>query len=111
MLEALWSVEFLSNLQGFGAGVAVLETGRVLGGDSQYTYIGSYSTNPSGILNSTVKVSHYFGPPHSIFGAAKEFNLILSGTPAHSSFEMRGHVENNPQLQITIRFTRRAELP
>lgn len=38
MLEALWSVEFVSNTDGEGAGVAVLETGRILGGDGQYYY-------------------------------------------------------------------------
>lgn len=42
MIEALWSVEFMSNLQGAGAGVAVFETGRVLGGDAGYTYVGKY---------------------------------------------------------------------
>ena len=34
MLEALWSVEFVSNVNDSGAGVVVLETGRILGGDS-----------------------------------------------------------------------------
>jgi len=111
MIEALWSVEFFSNNQGFGAGVAVLETGRILGGDGQYTYVGSYHVDPGGIGQARVKVSHYAGGPHSIFGPAKEFTLVLTGRPEHAGFEMRGSIEGKAQLQTNIRFTRRAELP
>lgn len=42
MLEALLSVEFVSNVQGSGAGVVVIETGRILGVDSSYLYVGKY---------------------------------------------------------------------
>lgn len=110
MIEALWSVEFVSNVQGFGAGVAVLETGRVLGGDSQYMYVGSYEIDNH---QATVKINvkHYSGVANSIFGGAKEFNLVLEGTPAQDQFEFHGYVVENPELKIGIRLTRRAELP
>lgn len=110
MIEALWSVNFGSNLQGFGAGVAVLETGRVLGGDAQYTYVGAYSVS-GGTITANVVIRHYFGPPSSIFGNANQFTLTLSGEIEHDSFEMSGHIDGRPDLQIAIRFTRRAELP
>lgn len=110
MLEALWSVEFVSNVQGTGAGVAVLETGRVLGGDGQYFYVGSYKVQ-NGQVQSQLKVTHYAGQPSSIFGPAKEFNLQLTGTPNDLSFELHGHVVETPSLKIGIRLTRRAELP
>ena len=35
MLEALWSIEFVSNDGNFGAGVVVLEAGHVFGEDAQ----------------------------------------------------------------------------
>lgn len=50
MIEALWSAEFTSNVGNFGAGVAVLETDRILGGDSQYYYVGNYQI-VNGILS------------------------------------------------------------
>lgn len=56
MLEALWSVEFLSTAQGYGAGVIVLESSRVFGGDSTYFYIGSYELTHD-ILTAEVKPS------------------------------------------------------
>ena len=110
MLEALWSVEFSSNVQGVGAGVAVLETGRVLGGDSQYFYVGSYKVHNDQI-QAQLTVTHYAGAPSSIFGTAKQFTLQLTGAPARDRFELHGHVLESPNLKITIRLTRRAELP
>lgn len=110
MLEALWSVEFVSNVQGVGAGVAVLETGRVLGGDGQYYYVGNYESN-NGVAKAIIKVTHYAGPPNSVFGQIKEFNLILEGKPSEKAFELHGHVQENPSLKIGIRLTRRSELP
>ncbi len=78
MLEALWSVEFVSNVQETGAGVALLETGRVLGGDSSYFYVGTYSMDKSDV-QASLRVTHYAGPPNSIFGNAREFTLGASG--------------------------------
>jgi hypothetical protein len=110
MIEALWSVDFTSNVGDWGAGVAVLETERVLGGDGQYFYVGSYRIR-EGKAEARIRVTHYAGPPNSVFGQAKQFDLELSGTPARNGFVMTGHVVGNPSLQIGMRLTRRAELP
>ncbi len=110
MLEALWSVRFISTFEGFGSGVAVLETGRVLGGDAECFYIGSYNVE-NGIANATVTVTPYTGPSITMFGQAKEMTLKLTGKPEHSEFDMQGFVVENPALNIRIHFTRRAELP
>lgn len=112
MLEALWSVEFISNLGATGAGVVVLETERVLGGDAQYIYVGSYNLNPStGLVTAQLKVTHFAGQASSVFGNAREFNLQLSGKPNIQQFEFHGQVVERPDLEIGIRLTRRAELP
>ena len=110
MLEALWSVEFVSNVQGFGSGIVVLETGRVLGGDAQYFYVGSYVVE-GGTIKATVTINHYSGPPNTIFGQANSVTLNFSGKPARDQFELQGSVAGNPALTIGVRFTRRAELP
>lgn len=110
MLEALWSVEFQSNVHGFGAGVAVIETGRILGGDGQFIYVGSYKvTNDT--IHADLTITHYAGPMISVFGQAKQFGLSLSGQPAQNKFTMQGHVAGQPNLKIGIQLTRRAELP
>lgn len=110
MIEALWSVEFVSNLSGFGSGVVVVENGKVLGGDAQYFYVG-YCKVENGLLHANATITHYAGVPHSIFGQAKQFSLSVSGAPGHNGFELHGHVIENPAQKIGMRFIRRAELP
>lgn len=110
MLEALWSVEFISNAQFNGAGVVVLETGRAFGGDSQYYYVGDYKMHHDKTQVS-LRVKHYSGQPSSIFGTLKEFNVKLEGIPARDTFTMEGYLVENPALKMIIRLTRRAELP
>lgn len=110
MLEALWSVDFSSNVQGFGSGVVVLESGRVLGGDAQYFYVGSYSVE-NGVAHAKVTITHYAGPSNTVFGQAKSLTLQFSGTPSREQFELQGSVVGSPGLSIRVRFVRRAELP
>jgi hypothetical protein len=117
MLEALWSVTFVSNanipLPG-GGGIVVLETGRVLGGDTGFTYIGTFGAMPgTGKFHADVAVTKYRDVPgmQSVFGPLTHFNLKLEGTPAREQFRAAGHVVENPNMKIVIEFVRRAELP
>ncbi len=70
-IEALWTVEFISNLQVFGSGVVVLETGRVFGGDAQYYYLGDFDVKHGEDVSVNVKITHFAGAGYSIFGPAK----------------------------------------
>ena len=110
MIEALWSVLFASNHQGFGAGVAVFETGRILGGDSGYTYIGSYEVK-NGVMTAEVVISKYMAAGTSVFGDLQQFTLRLEGVPKYDAFEVLGYVAEQPASKIVIQLTRRAELP
>jgi rRNA processing protein Gar1 len=111
-IEALWSVEFSSNVGSIGAGVAVFETGRVLGGDSAFMYVGSYKTD-NGTVHSDIHVTKYnnIGHMQSIFGPLTSFHIKVSGKTDPQSMVLTGVVVEQPQLQITIKATRRAELP
>lgn len=115
MLEALWSVEFFNPNGGIstGAGMVVLETGRILGGDSMYYYVGDYSVDGKKVT-AKVRVTHYNWLPLSIFGNLTEFFLDLSGEidqNSPKSFFLHGNISGQPNNQIVIKFTRRAELP
>lgn len=110
MLEALWSVEFIASTQRFGAGVIVLESSRAFGGDSTYFYIGSYELDRD-IIKAQVKVTHYFGPQNSVFGARKEYTLNLEGKIAERTFDLKGHLVEQPEMKIVVRLTKRADLP
>lgn len=109
MIEALWSVEFKTDKNYGGSGIAVFENGRVLGGDATYYYVGSYQIK-DGVASASLEVIHYAGPLNNVFGAFKKVSLTLSGEIGHDSFVVSGTAKEAPG-QISIRLTRRAELP
>lgn len=110
MLEALWSVEFVSNAGIVGAGVAVFESGRVYGGDGQYYYVGTYEVKDSHV-SARIAVNHYSGTPYSVFGMRESFAIVAAGDIGQRHMEVRGHLEDDKNMEIAIRLTRRAELP
>ena len=110
MIEALYGVEFVSNMNNGGYGVAVLETGRILGGDSSFVFVGDYEVK-NGTLHANVKCTNDREMLESIFGDLKEFNLQLEGTPNEKEIILKGHMLENPDMQIGVKLTRRAELP
>jgi len=110
MIEALWGIEFISNMNDGGYGVVVLETDRILGGDSSFVFVGSYEVK-SGIVYADVKCTNDRETLQSVFGNIKEFNLHLEGKLAHDEFILQGHMIENPSMEIGIKLTRRAELP
>lgn len=112
MLEALWSVTFNSTAGAHGAGVAVFETGRILGGDSAFMYVGSYETD-RGEFSATIRVSKYnnISGMQSVFGPLKDFNLEVTGKADSKRMVLIGHVAENPSMKITIKAVRREELP
>jgi len=110
MLEALWGLEFASNKNDGGYGVVVLETGRILGGDSSFVFVGSYEVKNEKVY-AKVKCTNDRKLLQSVFGDINEFNLELEGIPSHDEFILQGHMIENPSMKIGIKLTRRAELP
>ncbi|WP_430433299.1 hypothetical protein [Methyloversatilis sp.] len=109
-IEALYGIEFASNMNDGGYGVVVLETGRVLGGDSSFVFVGSYTVN-NGTVIANVKCTNDRKTLLSVFGDINEFNLHLEGKPDEKEFILQGHMIENPTMRIGIKLTRRAELP
>ena len=110
MIEALYGIEFVSNIDDGGYGVLVLETGRILGGDSSFVYVGDYEVKNHKVY-ANVKCTNDRETLQSIFGDIKEFNLHLEGTPDPKEFILAGHMVEDPNLKIAVKLTRRAELP
>jgi hypothetical protein len=110
MIEALWTVEFVSTEGNIGAGVVIFETNRIFGGDVGYYYLGEYETK-NNKMTAKVKVTHYFGPSSSVFGELKEFTIHLSGDIQVPVMTALGYLEENPKQKMVVRCTRRADLP
>lgn len=110
MLEAMYGIEFVSNSNDGGYGVAILETGRILGGDSSFIYVGSYEFK-NGLISANIKCTNDRNSLQSVFGDFQKFNLHLEGTPDHNEFLLRGYMIENQSHKIAVKLTRRAELP
>jgi hypothetical protein len=110
MIEALWTVEFISNQGNIGAGVVIFETNRIFGGDVSYYYLGNYEIKDD-IINAKVKVTHYAHEPLSIFGGLKEFTIHLSGKVQVPVATVSGYLLENPTQKIVVKCTKRADLP
>lgn len=110
MLEAMYGIEFVSNMNDGGYGVIVLETGRLFGGDSSFVYVGNYEVD-NGRVRTTVKCTNDRKLLQSVFGPLEEFNLRLEGVPDYREFILKGYVVEKPELEIAVKLTRRAELP
>ncbi len=110
MIEGLWTLEINSALEDFTTGIAVLHRGRVLGGDTRYFYVGSYSIDSAGMAKAKVTFTHYAGPLLSVVGPVKELTVILSGEPKQDVFDLSGSIEGVPGSMLSIRLTRRAGL-
>lgn len=106
MLEALWSVEFQSSFGMHGNGVAVFETGRVLGGDSSMIYVGSFHVE-NGTIDADINVKKYANVPGmvSVVGL-NDFNLKVTGKPDAKSMTLVGYVVEDPARRITINAVR-----
>jgi hypothetical protein len=77
-MVGLWTFQF-AGLQGFGSGVVPLtEDGQVLGGDSAFTYIGTYTRNGRS-LAATMHVKRYSTDIPGVLGR-DEFDMNLTGT-------------------------------
>lgn len=76
----------------------------------RHLYIGSYET-VGGNVTAKIKCTNDRNTLVSIFGNLKEFNLVLKGSSAYDIFTLHGHMLENPQMEITVKLTRRAELP
>jgi len=107
-LEALWTVVFSTcgdASQEQGNGVAVFETGRIFGGDSNFYYLGDYICT-NGQIKARVKIARH--------GSNNDFEFELSGAykGGESSLILDGTylVNGKPTLVVVI-LTHIADLP
>jgi hypothetical protein len=111
MLEAVWSVEFLSNQGVSGNGIAVFDAGRIFGGNDTLIYTGRYQV-VDGVIHAQVKVETYALTPAVISGGGfQTFHLDVTGPPDRNNLFLTGHVTTDPSRTMTIRAVRRVELP
>lgn len=109
-IEGIWTGEVYGPFGWENRGVFLLEKGRIVGGDNRQYSIGIYSLSGEDV-HAELKV-HYYGPPRTVFGEAKEeFTTVIAGKWKNG--EIRGTISrpDRPQFDLEIRLTKRLDLP
>jgi hypothetical protein len=103
MQDGIYHVNFSSNANDFGQGIAVFKDGSVNGGDHGYLYTGT-KTSQGDRFSSTLTIKQWNPSVQSVFGPAKQFELVLEGSVSgDGGFIAQGHVAGQPQAKITIK--------
>jgi hypothetical protein len=111
MVDGFWTVEFMGIPGLVGGGVVIFSKGALIGGDSQYYYMGRY-TEERGTLEATVSVTAFVAQPMSAFGTNEQsFGLSFSGVVGPAVINANGFRAENPRMTMKLRLTRRADLP
>lgn len=105
MQNGLYKVEFNTPL-GAGAGVVVLQDGKIQGGDSMMYYVGDYSesgqsfsANVEGKVHSTaIGLTSVFGVNHT--------HIKLSGQSSGDSAVMQGKAAEAPNVAFQAKLTK-----
>ncbi len=108
MIEGLWIVQY-EGLQGNGGGVAVFIDGKILGGDTGYTYEGAYTLQGS-TLTARVHVSNFLPNVPNVLGVVGDFDLEIkapvTGNVIRGAMALVGH----PGMSIVVRLTKKSDL-
>jgi hypothetical protein len=115
-LDALWSVTFASNVRQPGiehaiGGVVVLDSGRLLGGDRQFFYVGTVRER-NGSVEAEINVDNYRPEftGQSVFGKVDKFKVQLKGPSDPNKMFLKGTMVGSPDLELFVELVRRAEL-
>jgi hypothetical protein len=108
--EGIWTSEILGLFGWETTGIVLLEDGRAIDGGNHHYSTGTYEATGQEIRIS-LKVE-YHGTPRTIFGAAdKSISVEIVGKLRGESIVGSAHRLDKPDQKITIRLTRRADIP
>ena len=108
MIEGLWAVQYVG-LAGDGGGVAVFENGKVLGGDTGYTYVGTY-TIQNNTLKARVKVSNFLPSVPNVLGLQGDFDLEINAPATDNLIQGAMTLVGRPGAGIVVRLMKKASL-
>jgi T3SS negative regulator,GrlR len=109
MVEGFWIVQY-EGMQGNGGGVVMFMKGKVLGGDTGYTYTGSYQTQGQS-LKAQVLVRNFLPNVPNVTGVVGDFELTIDGKLEGDVIRASGSVTSAQTAGIALKLTKRADLP
>ena len=94
------------------AGVVVIESARVFGGDSQFFYLGTVEVNGVDVT-AKITVTHFNGPGMTAFGVntTEPFDVEIHGRRDGNMISGEMWRSEQPTERLKIMFRRLADLP
>lgn len=108
--DGIWTSELLGLFGWETTGIVVIDDGRVIDGGNHHYSTGCYRVTENEItISLTVE---YHGTPRTIFGSAdKHLSVEINGKLRGETIVGSAHRLDKPDQKITIKLTRRADLP
>jgi hypothetical protein len=103
-MQGFWTVKF-GTPRGTGAGVAYFTENQVFGGDSGFTYIGTYETRDKEIA-ATLRVNPHTPGMASVFGNGQPFDLTIAGSNEGGKLVGTGTASHVPGLSFQVTLTK-----
>jgi hypothetical protein len=104
-IEGLWTIVFAVGINASG-GIVVFKEGTILGGDSQFFYVGEYSET-NGNLDASIMVKAFTADNRTVFGVSiSNFELRITGTVSGGQIEGTASLPTGQTLGL--RLTKRA---
>jgi hypothetical protein len=107
-VEGFWTVQF-QGVQGAGGGVAVFTKGRIFGGDSGYTYTGTYEGDAN--IKARVSVQNFIAGLPNVMGRQGNFELEFTAAVNGDVMNATANMVGQPAMKLNTRLTRKANLP
>ena|SRR2546421_10289603 len=108
MTDGLWIVQF-HGPQGVGGGVVVLTKGQVLGGDSGFTYNGSYELKDE-VFKAKVLVKNFDSAIPNVLGVPGDFDLIVEGKLLGNKINGTASLATHPDAKMVVRLEQTVSL-
>lgn len=109
MYEGLWIVQY-AGMEGKDGGVVVLTQGEVLGGDSAFTYAGTYRETQEG-FHASILVQNFNPKVGNVLGIQGDFALELKAkSMGIGIMEGAGATSAAPGFGLRFKLTRRTKL-
>jgi T3SS negative regulator,GrlR len=107
-IDGLWIVQY-HGPQGDGGGVVVLVRGQVLGGDSGFTYDGTYEVK-NDAFKAKVSVKNFDPAIPNVLGVPTPYELLIEGRLQGDSINGTGALAIAPDSKIVVRLKKTAEI-
>ncbi len=107
MIDGFWTIKY--EAEGYrGAGVVVLLNGRLYGGDSGFTYLGSYSENGDSVT-SEINAKNFESEVRGLMGH-RDYTLSLQGRVFGDVITGSATTPSSPGVTLNFRMTKRSAL-